>query len=616
MIELNEQQKQASDFVFGVASVIAIPGSGKTLTMTNRIGNLVRCGVPPENILGLTFTRNAAQAMRKKLRIVLKDGASKVTLSTIHSFCHKLLKKEDIRFEILHGKRQVWLIRKVISKLRIKDILTGIALREISLAKSRLISFEQFLELHKENDFMCSVGKIYEGYELEKRKGLLLDFDDLLMKSHDILTKHEDIRYRYQQTFPHILVDEYQDTNPAQVAILKLLVGDTGENRSFWICGDDWQSIYSFIGATVENILNFADDHEGSTQFILDLNYRSTNQILRACQNLISHNDRKIDKTLNTINQDGDDVIVFNATTEEREAARVINEIKDLIDRRGHDYKDIAILYRANSQSRAIEEELSKNEIPFWIENSSNFYERYEVAGLLNYLWLIHDANSDMGDAALKKVINVPNRYIGRVFISDFEAYSKSNGLHLYEGLKSMPVKVPYLRKNIRQFTEFIDPLIRDKWDLEPVDLIYLLRDGLNYDRFIADESAELYDDSSNIIDQLQIAAGRFSDLHKFLEFTETVRNSSGNDKEGVFLMTIHKAKGLEFPVVFVIGMIEGIIPHVNADIEEERRVAFVALSRAMKLLYLSYSHIHMGRPAMKSSFLDEIMKEKEAIKE
>lgn len=616
MIELNEQQKQASDFVFGVASVIAIPGSGKTLTMTNRIGNLVRCGVPPENILGLTFTRNAAQAMRKKLRIVLKDGASKVTLSTIHSFCHKLLKKEDIRFEILHGKRQVWLIRKVISKLRIKDILTGIALREISLAKSRLISFEQFLELHKENDFMCSVGKIYEGYELEKRKGLLLDFDDLLMKSHDILTKHEDIRYRYQQTFPHILVDEYQDTNPAQVAILKLLVGDTGENRSFWICGDDWQSIYSFIGATVENILNFADDHEGSTQFILDLNYRSTNQILRACQNLISHNDRKIDKTLNTINQDGDDVIVFNATTEEREAARVINEIKDLIDRRGHDYKDIAILYRANSQSRAIEEELSKNEIPFWIENSSNFYERYEVAGLLNYLWLIHDANSDMGDAALKKVINVPNRYIGRVFISDFEAYSKSNGLHLYEGLKSMPVKVPYLRKNIRQFTEFIDPLIRDKWDLEPVDLIYLLRDGLNYDRFIADESAELYDDSSNIIDQLQIAAGRFSDLHKFLEFTETVRNSSGNDKEGVSLMTIHKAKGLEFPVVFVIGMIEGIIPHVNADIEEERRVAFVALSRAMKLLYLSYSHIHMGRPAMKSSFLDEIMKEKEAIKE
>ena len=615
MIELNEQQKQASDFMFGVASVIAIPGSGKTLTMINRIGNLVRCGVPSENILGLTFTRNAAQAMRKKLRIVLKDGASKVTLSTIHSFCHKLLKEEDIRFEILHGKRQVWLIRKVISKLMIKDILTGIALREISLAKSRLISFEQFPELHKENDFMWSVGKIYEGYELEKRKGLLLDFDDLLMKSHDILTKHEDIRYRYQQTFHHILVDEYQDTNPAQVAILKLLVGDTGENRSFWICGDDWQSIYSFIGATVENILNFADDHEGSTQFILDLNYRSTNQILRACQNLISHNDRKIDKTLNTINQDGDDVIVFNATTEEREAARVIIEIKDLIDRRRHDYKDIAILYRANSQSRAIEEELSKNEIPFWIENSSNFYERYEVAGLLNYLWLINDPDSDRADEALKKVINIPNRYIGRVFISDFEAYSKSNGLHLYEGLKSMPVKVPYLRKNIRQFTEFIDPLFRDKWDLEPMDLIYLLRDGLNYDRFIADESAELYDDSSNIIDQLQIAAGRFSDLHEFLEFTETVRNSSGNDKEGVSLMTIHRAKGLEFPVVFVIGMIEGIIPHVNADIEEERRVAFVALSRAMKLLYLSYSHIHMGRPAMKSSFLDEIMKEREVIK-
>ena len=616
MIELNKQQKQASEFMFGIASVIAIPGSGKTLTMTNRIGNLVRCGVSPENILGLTFTRNAAKAMREKLKLVLNDAASKVTLSTIHSFCHRLLKEEDIRFEIIHGKRQAWLIRKVIRKLKIQDILTGIALREISLAKSRLITPDKFLELHKDNDFMASLAEIYKGYELEKRKGLLFDFDDLLMKSHDILTRSEDARIRYKQTYPHILVDEFQDTNPAQVALLKLLVGDPGENRSFWICGDDWQSIYGFIGATVENILNFADDHQGSKQFILDLNYRSTTQILHACQNLISHNDRKINKTLNTINPAGDDIIVFSAVTEEKEAARVVIEIKDLVARRDYGHKDIAILYRANSQSMAVEEELSKNEIPFWIENSSNFYERYEVSGLLNYLWLINDPNSDMGDEALKKVINVPSRYIGGRFITDLEAYSKSNGLHLYAGLKSMPVKVPYLRKNIRQFTDFIDTLIGDKWDWEPVDLICLIRTELDYDRHIADESAELYDDSSNIIDQLQIAAGRFSDLGKFLEFTETVRNNSGNDREGVSLMTIHKAKGLEFPVVFVIGLIEGIIPHLSADIEEERRVAFVGLSRAMKLLYLSYSYFYMGRPSIKSSFFDEILKEKEVVTE
>jgi len=330
----------------------------------------------------------------------------------------------------------------------------------------------------------------------------------------------------------------------------------------------------------------------------------------------MSYNDFKIDKTLNTINPDGDTVIVFCASTEEKESAKVVTEIKDLVDRRGYKYRDIAILYRANSQSRAIEEELSKNDIPFWIENSSNFYERYEVAGLLNYLWLINDPNSAMADKALKKVINIPNRYIGRRFIADLEGYSKMNGLHLYEGLKSMPVKVAYLRKNVGQFTDFIDTLIGDKWDLDPVDLIFLIRTELDYDRFIADESSELYDDSSNIIDQLQIAAGRFSDLHKFLEFTETVRNSSGGDKEGVALMTIHKAKGLEFPAVFVIGMIEGIIPHVSADIEEERRVAFVGLSRAMKLLYLSYSHFYMGKPAMKSSFLDEILKEKEVVPE
>jgi len=616
MIELNEKQRKAAEFLYGTASVIATVGSGKTTTMTYRIGNLVRSGVPPEKILGLTFTRNAAKAMREKLKLVLNDDASKVTLSTIHSFCHRLLKEEDIRFEIIQGKRQVWLIRKIIRKLRIKEILTPIALREISLAKSKLISFEQFLELHKDNDFMVSLGKIYEGYEQEKRKGLLFDFDDLLMKSHDILTKQEDVRDRYQQTYAHILVDEFQDTNPAQVSLIKLLAGDPGENRSFWICGDDWQSIYSFIGATLENILHFADDHQGSKQFILDMNYRSTPQILNACQNLISNNARKIDKTMNTINPDGDAVVIYSATTEEREAAKVATEIKDLVDRRDYNFRDIAILYRANSQSRSIEEELSKNEIPFWIENSSNFYERYEVAGILHYLWIIHDANSASGDAALKKIINVPNRYIGHRFISDLEAYSKSNDLHLYMGLKSMPVDVPYLKKNIWQFTEFIDSLIRDKWDWEPVDLIYLLRNELDYDRFIADESAEFYEESSNIIDQLQIAAGRFSDLHKFLEFTETVRNSSGGDKEGVSLMTIHKAKGLEFPVVFVIGMIEGIIPHVSADIEEERRISFVALSRAMKLLYLSYSYFYMGRPATKSSFLDEILKGKEVVTE
>jgi len=294
---------------------------------------------------------------------------------------------------------------------------------------------------------------------------------------------------------------------------------------------------------------------------------------------------------------------------------KVVTEIKDLVDRREHDYKDIGILYRANSQSRAIEEELSKNEIPFWIENSSNFYERYEVAGLLNYLWLINASNSDTGDKVLKKVVNIPNRYIGQRFITDLEDYSKSNGLYLYDGLKSMPVKVPYLRRNIRQFTDLLDPLIEEKDEMEPVDLIYQLRQMLDYDRFIADESSELYDDSSNIIDQLQIAAGGFLDLSEFLEFAEMVRNSSGNNKEGVSLMTIHKAKGLEFPVVFIIGMIEGIFPNVNGDIEEERRVAFVGLSRAMKLLYLSYSYNHMGRPALKSSFLHEILKAKAVVK-
>ena len=607
MIELNKKQKTAAEFKNGIASVVAVPGSGKTLTMTYRIGNLVNSGVPPESILGLTFTRNAAQAMREKLTPVLNDQASRVNLSTIHSFCHYLLRNEGRHFEILHGKEQIRFIRKIMKKHRIRNVPLGLVVREIGLAKNNLISVEEFINLYEGDDTMLKIAAVYESYEDEKRKKLLMDFNDLLIETYTLLNEDKEVRKKYQQTYKHILVDEFQDTNPAQMQILNLLVN--GENgASYWICGDDWQSIYAFTGASVSNILNFKKAYPRSKQFILDTNYRSTPQILGACLNLIQYNIRKIDKSLNTNNDDGDQVMVIEASNEEDEALKIVNEIKELAVG-GYRHKDIAVLYRANNQSQPVEEAFSKHHVPYHIENGTNFYQRTEVKILLDYLRFINNPISDEGDDALRCIINIPNRYIGRRFINELEDYSGKKDVHLYPGLKSMSIKVPYLRHNVKKFIDIVEPLIRDAKKIEPAEMIYLLREGLDYDRYITEDDVQSPDDSKIAnIDQLQIAANKYHDIQALLNYTETFKEELSNDKNGVSLMTIHKSKGLEFPVVFVIGFVEGILPHKNGDIEEERRIAFVGLSRAMRLLYLSYSQKYMNRSVKKSTFLDEIL--------
>lgn len=614
MHELNEKQREAAGFMFGTASVIAIPGSGKTLTMAARIGNLVLSGIAPDKILGLAFTRNAAWAMRDKLRPVLYDQAAQVTLSTIHAFCHRLLQESGRRFEILYGNRQVYLIRKVIKKLRMNDFTAGFILREIGSAKCRLIGARRFYDLGEDDSTKASVARAYLAYEEEKQKRLLLDFHDLLLETHALLSQNADIQNSYRQAFPHILVDEYQDTNPAQVEILKLLTNE-GEQSSFWVCGDDWQSIFSFAGAEVENILQFADHHPNSTRFILDINYRSSPQILSACQHLIDHNERKIEKQLNTINPDGENVIVLDALSEEDEAEKIVTEIRDLVESQGFEYRDIAILYRANAQSRAIEEALSRHDIAYRIESEANFYKRYEVRILLSYLRLVEGPDTFDGDDALKAIINVPSRYIGHRFIETLETYAESNDLHLYPALKVMPVHERYLQQGIKVFTSLIDYLILNKTWLEPVGLLGHIRTVLDFDRYLAGELAEPFTGPVESLDQIQMAAGWHENLSDFLEYADSVRGSSGNEENGVTLSTIHKSKGLEFPIVFVIGMVNGVLPNAKADPEEERRIAFVAMSRARRLLYLCWSRSYLERLSRKSPFINEALKRKEEIK-
>jgi DNA helicase-2/ATP-dependent DNA helicase PcrA len=613
MIILNKEQQEAANFLGPIAAVIAVPGSGKTMTMMERIGILVKDhGIPPENILGLTFTRNAAEEMRYRLTFVLGDLASRVTLSTIHSFCHYLLRNEGHVFEILSGKDQIIFIRNVMKELRIKDLSLGMILREISLAMNNLISVEEFRDLYEGDKTMLRVGDVYHAYQEKKSKKMLMDFDDLLVTTCQILKDNEDVREKYRSIFKHLLVDEFQDTNPAQMEILKLLMGNSGDGNgsSFWCAGDDWQSIFAFTGASVGNILNFKQMFPGSEQFVLSLNYRSTPQILKACQNLIKHNTRQIDKTLVPDTNEGEEVVVLESSSEETEALNVVNEIRDIVERKHHTYRDMAVLYRANFQSRMIEEAFLQHKIPYHIENGMNFYNRREVKVLLDYLRLISNPESDEGDEALRSVINIPNRYIGRKFIQELEGFSDERELHLYEGLKSMPMELPYIRKNVKEFIKFLDPLMDDFENLEPSELINLLRVSLDYDRHITDEDIPSPDDLKILnINQLQLAATRYSDIESFLSYTDNFRDESvSNNKKGVNLMTIHKAKGLEFVIVFLIGMVEGIMPSKKGDIEEERRICFVGISRAMNFLFLSHSHTYLGQPAKKSIFLDEIL--------
>jgi len=614
MNELNKDQERAAKFKDGVCAVIAVPGSGKTKTMLERIGILVNeHGISPDSILGLTYTKSASAEMKNRLVPVLGDLASRVFLATIHSFCHTVLRCEGHKFDILFGKEQIIFIKGIMKKMKVKDISIGVVLREISLAKNNLITVDEFKELYVDDKTMLKIGDIYKAYDAEKSRRMLYDFEDLLLETYQLLKEYQGVREKYREMYSHLLVDEFQDTSHLQLELLKLLIGDSdnGSGSSFFVCGDDCQAIMAFAGSSVGNILNFKSMFPESEQIILNLNYRSTPQILRACQNLIQHNERQIHKILKTENPDGDDVIVLESSSEETEALGVVNEINDLVERNDYQHKDIAILYRCNFQSRVLEEAFLQNKIPYQISNGLNFYDRREVRIILDYLRVISDPESEEGDDAMANILNVPNRYIGRKFIQELKNFAFKRDVYLYTALKSMPMMLPYIRKNVKEFIRFLDPLIEDAEKLEPVDLINLIRVTLDIDRYVTDEDMPSPDDVKlDNLNQLQFAAARYTDIESFLRYTDTFQDESVSDnKEGVNLMTIHKAKGLEFPVVVLVGMVEGILPTKKSEnMEEERRVCFVAISRAMKLLYLSHSLIYLGQPAKKSRFLSEIL--------
>ena len=618
MSDLTPEQLKAAESKNSIVAVIAVPGSGKTRTMMERIGILVnKHGIAPENILGLTFTKNAAAEMKSRLVEVLGDRSERVHLSTIHSFCYYLLKREGFVFEIVSGKEQLILMKEVMKQLKIKDLTVGTVLREISLAKNNLIFVDEFKELFVGDPSMMKVAVIYERYDDLKFKKMLLDFDDLLIQSYVLLRDHEKIRGKYLETFSSVLIDEFQDTNPVQLEILKLLITENSADSSFWVCGDDHQSIYGFAGASVGNILNFKTMFPLSEQFILELNFRSTQKIVQACSNLANHFKRQIHKEFKTNNIKGDDVIVLESSNEMTEALALVREITDLVERKGYKYNEIAVLYRANFQSLYPEEAFLQNKIPFYIQGGSCFYKKREIKFLLFYLRVIQDPDCDEADEALLNILNAPVRYISNKSKAELKEFCDKKDIHLYQGLKETRFDTPFIRKNIREFINFMDPLIDAVDTFGPSELLKLLRNNLDYDRFIVDEDLPTIDDVIiENLNHLQLSAARYNDIKSFLEYTDTFEDSNiSENKDGVSLMTIHKSKGLEFKIVFLIGLVDTLLPSAKGNIEEERRICFVAISRAMELLFLSYPLGYLNQPSKKSIFIDEILGNKEPEK-
>jgi DNA helicase II / ATP-dependent DNA helicase PcrA len=614
MNNLTTEQLKAAESRNSIVAVIAVPGSGKTKTMMERIGILVNeHGISPENILGLTFTKNAAEEMKHRLIEVLGDRSERVHLSTIHSFCYYLLKREGFVFKIVSGKEQLILMKEVMKQLKIKDLTVGTVLSEISLAKNNLIFVDEFKDLFEGDKSMMKIAEIYERYDDIKFNKMLLDFDDLLIQSYVLLRDDEKIREKYQEMFNSVLIDEFQDTNPVQLELLKLLITEN-QDHSFWVCGDDHQSIYGFAGASVGNILNFKTMFPLSEQFILELNFRSTRKIVQACSNLANHFKRQITKNFKTNNIEGDEVIVLESSTEMTESLALVREITDLVERKEYEYKEIAVLYRANFQSLYPEEAFLQNKIPFYIQGGQNFYTRREVKILLDYLRVINDPDSDEGDSALLNILNAPVRYISNKSKAELKEFCDKKGMHLYQGLKETRFDTPFIRKNIREFINFLDPLIEAVDTFRPSELLKLLRNNLDYDRFIVDEDMPSPDDVIiENLNHLQLSSARYNDIKSFLEYTDTFEDSNiSENKDGVSLMTIHKSKGLEFKIVFLIGCVEGLLPSAKGNIEEERRICFVAISRAMELLFLSYPLSYLNQASKKSVFIDEILGNKE----
>ena len=634
MAGLNDMQDLACRHVDGPLLILAGAGSGKTRVITHRVAYLMdEIGVNPYNILAITFTNKAAAEMRDRVNNIVGEGAERVWVSTFHSLCVRILRRFSDRlgyatnFNIYDSDDQKSAVKNILKELKIdpKKYPEKMFLAEISNAKERYISPDQYAKMNATDFVKTQTATVYSEYMKRLRKFNAFDFDDLIYKVVELFEHNPDVLELYQDRFRYIMVDEYQDTNHIQFLMVKQLAS---KYRNLCVVGDDDQSIYKFRGANITNILNFEKEYPDAKVVKLEQNYRSCGNILAAANAVIKHNEGRKDKALWTDQGDGEKLVFNQSEDEYMEADRVVNEIIRLT-ANGAQYKDIALLYRTNAQSRILGEKLVMRGIPHRVYGGQNFYERKEIKDIMAYLKVV---NNSTDDTYLRRIINVPKRGIGDATVDKVAAFATANDMTLMEAMQIIE-QVPGLQRSVAKissFVELIDGFRGIIEEQEPLSTLFdrILEDTGYEDELIAEHTDESMARLENI-DELRNRVVQFetdyeeATLADFLEDIALVSETDkmSDDDNMVKLMTIHGSKGLEFPYVFLCGMEERIFPSamaINSDdedaLEEERRLCYVGITRAKKELVLTAARQRMingeTRWSKPSRFIDEIPSE------
>lgn len=604
---LNNAQREAVEAADGPLLILAGAGSGKTKTLTHRIAYLIQeKGVWPDEILAVTFTNKAAREMRQRLGSLLgQDSTSRgfmTWMGTFHGICVRLLRMEgaaigvSANFVIYDEDDRQGLIKQAMKQLSIADqnIKPKAVSSVISSAKNELLDPEAF-EATARYPFQQKVAEIYARYEKLRHQAGALDFDDLLVETVRLFNEQPEVRKKWQAKFKYILIDEYQDTNAAQYTIVKSLVG---KDQNICVVGDDWQSIYSWRGADFTNILNFERDFKDAKVIKLEQNYRSTGAILQAAQNVITKNAQRSDKKLWTDAGQGSPVEVYGAYDEAEEASVVASRIGTQVTIGARSHHDYAVLYRTNAQSYTIERALLQARIPYHIVGGVRFYDRKEIKDIVAYLRLLYQPNDVM---SFSRIVNVPARGIGATSLDKFLAWQGQSDLDLISAMRAgdeLSTLTPRARASLSKLGMVLRELqAMVEANRSPSEIIEKLVKVVGYRDYILDGTPQAEDREENI-GALISDAKTFAELPDFLEEVALMSSADSDSREdSVTLMTIHAAKGLEFPVVFIVGMEEGILPHARvqedgpAALEEERRLCYVGMTRAREELHVSYAH-------------------------
>ena len=602
---LNDKQKEAVLATEGPCLVIAGAGSGKTKVLTHKIAYLIsEKNVKPYNILAITFTNKAASEMKQRVEKIVGDVAQEMWMGTFHSICVRILRRFidrigfDTSFLIFDISDQKTVVKECLKALNIDDkaFSDRSVLSEISNAKNEMLTPKAYQAKYSGEFRKEKIGQVYELYQKRLRENNAIDFDDIINYTIDILSENPDVLQYYTEKFKYVLVDEYQDTNKAQFTLVTILASRYG---NITVVGDNDQGIYSFRGADISNILNFEKDFPGTKIIKLEQNYRCTGNILKAANAVIRHNENKYEKKLWTENEDGSLPCLYQAEDEYDEANYVVKQIEHLKTEEYLKPKDFVILYRMNAQSRAIEDILRRENIPYKIVGGLKFYERKEIKDTIAYLRLIHNTSDNL---SLKRIINEPKRGIGKTSLDKIQEISDKTGTSMYEIIKhAEEYDLNRVKANAEEFINLIEELRLKKQELSISELLKEVLNKSGYTRALELENTVEAETRMQNLEEFLTVAIEFEEEsadNTLPEFLESITLSSDVDEmqdedNTVTLMTLHSAKGLEFPVVFLVGMEEGIFPGYKSigepkELEEERRLFYVGITRAKQFLHLT----------------------------